>query len=57
MHNEELYDEIDNSQTFTEKHLGLSLSKFFSLVLLVLVSGVYRYKKENKEGSYSFYLY
>ncbi len=41
MHNEALYEEIDNSLSFTEKHLGLSLSKFLILLGIVLVVGVY----------------
>lgn len=41
MHNEELYEEIDNSLSFTEEYLGLSLSKFLVLVAIVLASGIY----------------
>ncbi len=41
MNTEELYEEIDNSQSITEKYLGLSLGKFFVLLLIVLTSGVY----------------
>ena len=38
---EELYEDIDNSQTFTQQYLGLSLGKFVSLLLIVLALGVY----------------
>ena len=41
MHNEELYENIDNTLSITEKYLGLSLSKFLVFLFLVLVSGVY----------------
>lgn len=41
MNREELFDEIDTSQTFTQKYLGLSLKKFFLLFALVIVLGVY----------------
>ena len=41
MNTEELYEEIDNSQSITEKYLGLSLGKFFVLLLIVLTSGIY----------------
>jgi len=41
MQEQELYDEIDDSLSFTQKYLGLSLVKFLSLLLLVLALGVY----------------
>lgn len=41
MHKEELYESIDTSQSITQKYLGLSLRKFFLLVLFVTVLGVY----------------
>ena len=41
MNQEELYEEIDNTQSITQKYLGLSLTKFFSLVFAVLALGVY----------------
>jgi len=41
MNQEELYEEIDNTQGITQKYLGLSLTKFFSLVFAVLALGVY----------------
>ena len=41
MHNEELYDGIDNTLSITEEYLGLSLSKFLFLVFIVLITGIY----------------
>lgn len=41
MHNEELYDGIDNTLSITEKHLGLSLNKFLFLFFIVLIVGIY----------------
>lgn len=41
MKNEELFEDIDHTQGITEKYLGLSLSKFFVLVSIVLASGIY----------------
>ena len=41
MNQEELYEEIDNTQSITQKYLGLSLTKFFSLVFAGLALGVY----------------
>jgi hypothetical protein len=41
MQNEELYEDIDTSQSAIQKYLGLSLGKFMSLVLLVLALGIY----------------
>ena len=41
MQNEELFKEIDDTQDFTQKYLGLSLTKFSILLLMVLVFGVY----------------
>ncbi|MBU0719899.1 hypothetical protein KJ877_01010 [bacterium] len=41
MNNEELYQEIDNTQSFTQKYLGLSLGKFLILFFIVLSLGVY----------------
>ena len=41
MRNEELFDEIDNTQSFTQEYLGLSLVKFFSLLLIVVALGIY----------------
>lgn len=41
MNTDELYEDIDNTQSITQKYLGLSLSKFFALFLIVLAIGVY----------------
>jgi len=41
MNQEELYEEIDSTQSITQRYLGLSLAKFFSLVGAVLALGVY----------------
>jgi len=41
MPNEELYEDIDNTQSLTQEYLGLSLSKFLVLVAIVLSIGVY----------------
>lgn len=41
MQTEELYEEIDNTQSVTERYLGLSLTKFLVLLFLVLASGIY----------------
>lgn len=41
MRNEELYENIDNTQSLTQEYLGLSLSKFMLLVFIVLSVGVY----------------
>ena len=41
MNKDELYDDIDNTQSITQKYLGLSLSKFFVLFLIVLAIGIY----------------
>jgi cell division protein FtsB len=41
MSQEELYEDIDNTQTFTQKYLGLSLTRFLVLFLVVLFLGVY----------------
>jgi len=41
MNKEELFEEIDTSQTITQKYLGLSLEKFFLLFVLVIVLGIY----------------
>ncbi|WP_321779426.1 hypothetical protein [Sulfurimonas sp.] len=41
MQNEELYEDIDDSQSITQKYLGLSLAKFLFLFLIVLVVGIY----------------
>lgn len=41
MNKEELFEEIDTSQTITQKYLGLSLKKFFLLFALVILLGIY----------------
>jgi len=38
---EELYEDIDNSQNITEQYLGLSLHRFLIFLLIVLAIGVY----------------
>ncbi|WP_455757175.1 hypothetical protein [Sulfurimonas sp.] len=41
MQEEELYDDIDNSQSVTQEYLGLSVTKFLVLLLMVLAFGIY----------------
>ena len=41
MQTEELYEEIDTTQSITQKYLGLSLSKFFALFAIVISLGIY----------------
>ena len=41
MQNEELFEEIDTTDSITQKYLGLSLGKFFFLLFLVVALGVY----------------
>jgi len=41
MQNEELFEEIDNTQSITQEYLGLSLGKFFTLFAIVIALGVY----------------
>ena len=41
MNKEELYEEIDNTQSITQRYLGLSWARFAFLVSLVLALGVY----------------
>ncbi|MCD6259798.1 MAG: hypothetical protein RBR54_05130 [Sulfurimonas sp.] len=41
MDQEELYEEIDTSQSLTQKYLGLPLGKFLILVSIVLSLGIY----------------
>ena len=41
MQNEELYEEIDNTQSITQEYLGLSLNKFFTLFAVVIALGIY----------------
>jgi hypothetical protein len=41
MNQEELYEEIDNTQSITQEYLGLSLTKFFTLFFIVIALGIY----------------
>ena len=41
MQTEELYEEIDTTESITQKYLGLSLTKFFLLFFIVVMLGVY----------------
>jgi len=41
MRDEELYEDIDTNESFTQKYLGLSFLKFFSLIVIVVALGVY----------------
>ena len=41
MQTEELYEEIDTTESITQKYLGLSLTKFFLLFFIVVTLGVY----------------
>ena len=38
---EELYDEIDNTQSLTQEYLGLSVTKLLILLIMVLSFGIY----------------
>ena len=41
MQTEELYEEIDTTESITQKYLGLSLTKFFLLFSIVVILGIY----------------
>jgi hypothetical protein len=41
MKTEELYEGIDTEESITQRYLGLSLGKFFLLVLLIVALGIY----------------
>ena len=41
MQHEELFEEIQTQQSFLQRYLGLSLSKFFALLFLVVTLGIY----------------
>ncbi|MEA3370200.1 MAG: hypothetical protein U9Q40_02545 [Campylobacterota bacterium] len=41
MQNEELFEDIDNTQSITQEYLGLSLGKFFALFGVVTALGIY----------------
>lgn len=41
MNQDELYDEIDQSKSITERYFGLSLGKFIVAFCIVLFAGIY----------------
>ena len=41
MQNEELFEDIDNKQSITQRYLGLSLEKFSILFIIVISFGIY----------------
>ena len=41
MQNEELYEEIDNEQSLTQKYFALSSTKFFLYFCVVIAFGIY----------------
>jgi len=41
MPNEEIFEEIENTQSVTQHYLGLSLNKFFVLFFIVIAFGVW----------------
>jgi hypothetical protein len=41
MENQELYNEVEDTQSITQKYLGLSVGKFLFLFLLVSALGIY----------------
>ena len=41
MQKDELYEEIDTSDNFLQKYLGLSVGKFFALLLIIIFFGIY----------------
>jgi hypothetical protein len=41
MNTEELYEPIDNSQSITQKYLGIPVAKFFLMFFMVIGFGVY----------------
>ena len=41
MLDEEVYEAIEDNQSITENYFGISLLKFFILILIVLALGVY----------------
>jgi len=41
MDKDNLFEDIDTSQSITQKYLGLSLSKFLVLFLLIVLFGIY----------------
>ena len=41
MQEDEFYEEIETKESFTERYLGLSLTKFILAIIFVLLLGVY----------------
>jgi hypothetical protein len=41
MQRDELFEEIDASEGFTQKYLGLSFTKFFLLLFFIVSLGIY----------------
>ena len=41
MDKDNLFEDIDTSQSITQKYLGLSLSKFIVLFLIIVLLGIY----------------
>lgn len=41
MQNEELFEDIDNKQSITQRYLGLSLEKFSILLIIIISFGIY----------------
>ena len=41
MNQDELYEEIDDTSSITQEYLGLSITKFLILLVMVLAFGVY----------------
>ncbi len=41
MNKEELYEDIDNDQSITQRYLGLSLGKFLLFFSIIMVLGIY----------------
>ncbi len=41
MQNEELFEEIDTTQSITQEYFGLSFTKFFVFVFIILSLGIY----------------
>lgn len=41
MQNEELFEDIDNKQSLTQRYLGLSFEKFSILLLIIISFGIY----------------
>lgn len=41
MQHEELFEEIDNTQSVTQEYFGLSFAKFFIIIIMVVGFGIY----------------